>query len=98
MPTSRQLEPELVKYGADLVDLRGARLHQQVTHIVKRHDALLLLALDGHEPHARSLRRFPDRRRISGIGLVGLHERPDEFRCDESRLMAHRCEPPCPMM
>jgi hypothetical protein len=67
-------------------------------HPVKREHRLLIFGLDGHEPHARTLRSFPDCRRVRGIVLVRLDEWPHELRCNEPHIVAKPSQLPCPMM
>src|ERR1700737_4692549 len=59
------------------VDLRGAKLHQLLSHPVQRQYRLLFLALDRYDLDLRLLHRRPDRACIRGIVLVAHHKRLD---------------------
>jgi hypothetical protein len=59
----------------DRVDELGSLPHQQITGPKHQTCRLLLFALHGHEPHARSLRGFADCLGIDRVVLLPLHKR-----------------------
>jgi len=66
-------------------------------HTVQLQHRLLLLALQRDKTHSGTLRGFPDRLGIRGIGLVPLDKRSDELRLKGVRLYpvsTHRTVPP----
>ena len=73
-------QSELAEQATNLVALRGARLHEALSHPVQREHGLLLDALDRHEAHVRSPHRFADRLGVGDIVLVALHVGFDELR------------------
>lgn len=53
---------------------------------------LLVFALCGDRAHVGLLNCRPDRSRVRGVGLVGLHERADELGMQQDRFMAQRTD------
>jgi hypothetical protein len=64
LDAARHHEPVLCKQAADLVDLRGAQLHQSLADSVHRQNGLLIHRFDWNELHARPRDRFTDRLRV----------------------------------
>ena len=81
-----------VEQSARLVDLRRTELEELRAHAVKTEHRLLVLGLYGHGAHTRLLDRGPDGTRVSGIGLVVLHERADELGVQQYHLVSQSLE------
>ena len=72
--------------------------HQQIAGPKHQTRRLLLLALHGHEPHARPLRRFADRLGIDRVVLLPLHKRLYIGGRDQPNFMAKLGELTGPVM
>jgi Domain of unknown function (DUF4372) len=66
----RNDQTKFTEQSADLIRLRGARLHKPLAHTMYGQDRLLLDALDRHKTHVRSAHRFADRFGIGRIVLI----------------------------
>jgi hypothetical protein len=80
---ARKRRAKLVEQPAQLVDLHGTELNQQRPHPMQRQHGLLILRLRRYRAHSCLLHRRPNRPRIRGIGLVGLHKRANELRMQQ---------------
>jgi hypothetical protein len=83
---------KLCEKAADLVCLRGARLHKALAYPVQRQHRLLLNVLDRYKAHVRSTDSLADGLGVGCIILVGLDVRFDKLRRHQSHGVAHRLE------
>jgi len=81
-----------------LISLRGARLHEALTHTVQHQDRLLLNVLDRHKPHVGPRHGLADRLCIGRVVLVGLHVGLDELRRHQLDSVTKGCELARPVM
>ena len=82
----RKHDAELAQEATDAVDGGGALLDQALAHPVDTQPRLLVLALDRHEAHVRSLHGLADGLGVGGVVLASLAAHPiwcDELGCHQ---------------
>ena len=89
-------DAELGEVSAQRVDQLRLLGDQRLAHPVDRQGALLLLALDRDEPHARPLHRLADRFGIGPVVLLALHVRLDVLRRHQPHRVAEPGNLSCP--
>jgi hypothetical protein len=82
--------------GAQRVDQLGLLGDQRLAHPVDCQGALLILGLDRHKAHARTMHRLADRLGIGLVVLVALHVRLDILRRHQAHRMAEPGDLSCP--
>src|SRR5450755_1255086 len=88
----------LGQHAAHLVDDGRSLVDQQLAQPMQCLDILLLDGLDRHEAHRWPARSFNNRLGVVAIVLVGLHERRNVLRADESYVDAVPPQSASPVM
>src|SRR5450631_937981 len=88
----------LGQHAAHLVDDGRSLVDQELAQPMQRLNTLLLNSLDRHEAHGGPACSFDDGLGIVAIVLVGLHERRNVLRADESYVDAVPLQSTSPVM